>query len=138
MEKLKLNFLHLCDAASVDNLGKISILGIFSRVFLPKVPSKFLKFTVVGNVSFIKTEKNPTKIQIKIFDANKKELQLASPLFVEFSMPANATKNEGDVNFIFDIGNLDFKTFGKYSLIIYVDGKDIESKSFIVEERKTN
>jgi predicted nucleic acid-binding protein len=35
MEEATINFLHLCDAANIDSLGKISILGIFGKIFIP-------------------------------------------------------------------------------------------------------
>jgi len=135
MDNIKLNFLHLCDAASVDSLGKINILGIFTKVFLPKIPSKFLKFTIVGNISFQKLSESKLKIEIKIFDQNKIEVQIASPIALEFKAPEKGKNNSGDINIVLDLGNIEFKSFGKYSLIVYADGKELGNRSFLVEER---
>jgi hypothetical protein len=132
MDSIKLNFLHLCDAASVDGLGKINILGIFTKIYLQKVPSKFLKFTIVGNISFQKLSEPKVKIEIKIFDQNKIEVQIAS---LEFKALGKGKNNSGDINIVLDLGNIEFKSFGKYSLIVYADGKELGNRPFLVEER---
>ena len=119
MENIKLNYLHLCDAASVDALGKINILGIFTKLFLTTVPSKFLK-----------------KIEIKIFDPKKNEIEIKPAIVLTISIPDTNRGKEGDINIILDLGNIEFKVFGKHNLSVYVNGKVIDSKSFIVEERK--
>ena len=135
MDKIKLNFLHLCDAASVDNLGKINILGIFTKVFLPKVPSKFLKFTVVGNISFGKVSDKKHKVQIKIFDQKKDEVEIAPPIALDIMLPEKDKEKNWDVNIVLDLGNIEFKSFGKYSLIVYGDRKELGNRSFLVEEK---
>lgn len=135
MSNIKLNFLHLCDAASVDSLGKINILGIFTKIYLQKVPSKFLKFTIVGNISFQKLSESKLKIEIKIFDQNKIEVQIAPPIALEFKAPEKGKNNSGDINIVLDLGNIEFKSFGKYSLIVYANGKKKGNRSFLVEER---
>lgn len=135
MDNIKLNFLHLCDAASVDNLGKINILGIFTKIYLQKIPSKFLKFTIVGNISFHNLSESKLKIEIKIFDQNKIEVQVASPIVLEFNAPEKGKNNSRDINIVLDLGNTEFKSLGKYSLIVYAHGKEIGKRTFLVEER---
>lgn len=136
MEKFKLNFLHLADGATIDNLGKLSILGIFGKIFLAKVPSKFLKFTVLGNISFTKGVKSPIKVEIKVFGPKRKALAIDPPIALEFSPPEPKIKTGGNIGFIIDVGNLEFKSFGKHEVVIYLNGKKIGSKGFSVEKRK--
>src|SRR3989338_3624407 len=136
MENIKLNYLHLFDAASVDALGKINILGIFTKLFLTTVPSKFLKFTAVGNISFKNVSESQIKIEIKIFDPKKNEIEIKPAIVLTISIPDTNRGKEGDINIILDLGNIEFKVFGKHNLSVYVNGKVIDSKSFIVEERK--
>lgn len=136
MENIKLNFLHLCDAASIDMLGKINILGIFTKIFLTKVPSKLLKFTVVGNVSFQKLSKSKLKIEVKIIDSNKKEVEIKPPIEMEFMIPETTKENKSDLNIILDLGNLEFAAFGEHKVIVYANGIKIGDKDFLVEPRK--
>lgn len=135
MEYIKLNFLHLCDAASADNLGKINILGIFTKVFLPKIPSKLLKFTIVGNISAQRLSDSKLKIEIKIFDQKKDEVKIGSPIMLNIQVPEKDKEKSRDVNIVLNLGNTEFKSFGEYSLVVYANGKKIGNRSFLVEER---
>lgn len=138
MDNIKLNFLHLCDAANVDSLGKINILGIFTKIFLPKVPSKFLKFTIVGNISFKQLSGSRLKIEIKIFDQKKHELEIAQTIVLNLLTPEREDQDSRDINIVLDLGNIEFKGFGKYNLVIFTNGKEIGNRSFLVEERKVD
>lgn len=136
MKKFKLNFLHLADGATIDSLGKVSIFGIFGKIFLAKVPSKFLKFTLVGNISFAREAKSPIKVEIRVLDKKGKTLEIKPPIVLNFSIPEPKMKKGGDAGFIVDIGNLEFKSFGKYEVVVYADRNKVGSKSFTVEKRK--
>lgn len=135
MEGIKLNFLHLCDAANVDNLGKINILGIFTKIYLQKVPSKFLKFTIVGNISFGKLSGTKLKVQIKILDEKNAEVEIAQPIALDIIVPEKNKDKSLDVNIVLDFGNIEFKSFGKYNVIVYSDGKELGNRTFLVEEK---
>jgi len=134
MLKLDLNFLHLADAATVDAVGKVSILGIFERIFFKKKPGKILKFTVVGNIDFSGKIDKPVNIEIKFFDSKKKELKTKNPFSFNLNVPES--KKEGKLGFVADIINLTFKEFGKHSLVVYVDKKELGKKEFIVEKKQ--
>ena len=47
MSQQYINFLHLCDAATIDGSGKLNIIGIFNKIYLKEIPSKILKFAAV-------------------------------------------------------------------------------------------
>ena len=72
MSKIKVEYLHLCDAANVDNFGKINILGIFTKMYVSKVPNVSPKFTVVGNLIFDHVIKDRLKVEIKFYNPSKK------------------------------------------------------------------
>ncbi len=138
MKQVTLNFLHFCDAANIDNLGKLSILGIFSKIYLGSVPSKFPRFSIVFNLGFKNLEQSKNKIDVKILDPEKQEVSLQQPITVEFIVKEEDMKKEGDMNLILEIANIEFKTFGTYVVQIYHNVDEIGSKSFLVEERKVN
>lgn len=138
MKQVTLNFLHFCDAANIDSVGKLSILGIFSKIYIGTVPSKFPRFSIVFNLGFKNLEQIKNKIEVKIFDPDKKEISLQQPITVEFIVKEEDMKKEGDMNLILEIANIEFKTFGTHVVHTYHNGDEIGSKSFLVEERKVN
>lgn len=138
MKDIKINYLHFCDAANIDSLGKVSILGIFGRIFLQNVPSKFPKITIVFNLSFNNLEKTNNKIELKIYGQNKEELEIKPPIALDFMVNEADLKKEGDVNLILEIANLEFKNFGKHNFVIYLNGEEIGNKPLLIDERKVN
>jgi len=136
MENVKLNFLHLCDAANIDQLGKINILGIFTKIILLKIPSKLLKFTIVGNVVFQKLSNPKIKIEIKILGPNNQIVETKTPIVMEFVIPETTKEKKGDINIILDLVNLEFTNFGKHYVVVYTNEIEIGRKIFLVEERK--
>ena len=138
MKDIKINYLHFCDAANVDSLGKVSILGIFGRIFLQSVPGICPKFTIIFNRGFKNLDKTNNKIELKLFGPNKEELEIKPSIALDFMVNEADLKKEGDINLILEIVNLEFKSFGKHNLTIYLNGEEIGSKPLLVEERKVN
>lgn len=138
MESVKLNYLHLCDAANIDSNGKLSMLGIFSRIFLPSVPNKFRKFTIVCSLTINSLSKEKESIQLKFLDSKNKELNLNKPIKFDINIKKDNLKKDAVVNLLLDISNLEFSTFGKHSLNVLLNEKKIGETSLVVEERKRN
>ncbi len=138
MKDIKINYLHFCEAANVDSLGKVSVLGIFGKIFLQSVPGKFRKFTIIFNVGFKNLDKTNNRIELRFFDPNKKELEIKPAIALNFMVNEADLKKEGDINLILEIVNLEFKSFGKHNVTMYLNGEEIESKPLLVEERMVN
>ncbi len=136
MGKFKLNFLHLADGATIDRFGKVSIFGIFGKIFLEKIPGRLLKSTVVGNIGFSGKGGEIIKVGINIFDQDNKELELKPPLVLTFVLPKEKVGKPGNIGFITELGNLQFKNTGNYKIMISVNGKNLASKKFTVEKKK--
>ena len=138
MKQAVLNFLHFCDAANIDSVGKLSILGIFSKIYLTGVPGKFPRFSIVFNLGFKNLEQIKNKVTVKIFNPDKKEIYLLQPITIEFMIKEEDMKKEGDMNLILEIANIEFKAFGIHTVAIYLNSNEIGNKFFLVEERKIN
>jgi hypothetical protein len=83
MEEATLNFLHLCDAANIDSLGKISILGIFGKIFVPDLARTPVKFTIVLSLTIQDLDPDRSMVQIKIFGPDNEELRTQEPIAVD-------------------------------------------------------
>ncbi|MBL7159618.1 hypothetical protein ISS85_04020 [Candidatus Microgenomates bacterium] len=135
MNQLKLNYLHLADGASPDQLGKLSIYGIFERVILNKVPGKLLKFVAVGNLKFGKGIGEKINLKIKITDPSKQDLTMKEPITASFPVDAKKNKEGGRIGFVIEIGNLEFKMTGEYQIVVYANKKKVGIKKLIVTKK---
>jgi len=135
MDKLKLNYLHVADGASPDQLGKLSIYGIFERVILSKIPGRLLKFVTVGSLKFSKGIGEKIDIKIKITDPNKQDLTIQAPIIASFPVDAKKNKEGGRIGFVIEIGNLEFKMAGKHQIVVYANEKKVGIKKLIVTKK---
>ena len=135
MEKFKLDYLHIADGASPDQLGKLSIYGIFEKVILGKIPGKLLKFVIVGSLKFGKNVGEKINLKIKIVGPNKHGLETTKPVSQDFLIDEKKNRKGGKMAFIIEIGNLEFKKAGEYRIAIYANKNKIGLKKIIVTER---
>lgn len=134
--KYNLNFVHFCDAASVDSLNRLSILGIFNRIFLPSTQNKFPKITIVMNITMDDVPKREHKIEIIMADPTNKLLDIKPPIKLNFQIPEGDKKShKPEVNLIIELRNLEFKHLGKHLLKVLLDGKEIGNKELLLEEK---
>ena len=136
MKDIKVNYFHFCDAANIDSNGKVSILGIFDRMFFQTLPSKYPKFTVVFNVGFQELSQVKNELEIKIFDSQEKEIILKTPIKITFQIENTKLKKEGNFNVILDILNIELKSFGTHKAVVYFNQKEIANKKLLVETKK--
>lgn len=125
MKKLELKLLVLCDLASVSREGKLSIIGIFDRIFANKIPSSFIRLFVVATI-----EGEPSvdyQIKLNIQDPQGKEI--LPPKFLKVRLGGN-----GRSNLITDIVNMPLPEFGEYTLSLKSDDKELGNTIFWVSK----
>ncbi|MGA2911478.1 MAG: hypothetical protein ABSE17_02470 [Candidatus Levyibacteriota bacterium] len=136
MSQFEINFIHLCDAATIDGSGKLNMLGIFSIIYLQDIPGRLPKFTAVVSIGVEGKEGIKNTLEIKIAGPNNENLIVDPPIKAEFTTPNIPAKKKPTLNLILDIGNLEFKAIGKHTLNVFLNDKIIGSKSFNVEKRE--
>src|SRR5260370_38248906 len=134
MEKVTINFLHLCDAANIDSLGKISILGIFGKIFIPDLASTLVKFTIVLSLTINDIDTDGKWVKLKIFGPDNEELRTQEPIAVDLEAERVILEKGREVNLFLDITNFKFRQFGEHVLKEYFNEADIGAHTFIVAE----
>ncbi len=114
MTKVKLNFAVTCDQTIIDDKGKLSILGIFQKIYTQSVPALHNKFTLVINTIGEPKSSYLQKIEIVNPQDNKSIATLEQK--IEF-------KERGSNNFIGNFINTIFPNFGKYFIKITIDNE---------------
>jgi len=125
MSDLKLEFLTLCDFAMTSSEGKLSVIGMFDRMFVTETPAKFLRFFIVTIVSG-KPEKE-AKILFNVQTPSKKKALNPKEVVVKIG-------SGGRTNIITDVGNFPLPETGEYKLSVTSDGKVLGSISFFASK----
>lgn len=129
-KKLNLNFLHVCDYASFDQIGKLNILGIFENINSFIFPYTHPQFFVVANISVLKTGKY--ECVIKINDPDDIEVSK----FALQNIEINITKEQPNptLGVVAQFNSIKFNKSGKYKIETLIDGESIFSKEIIVSQ----
>lgn len=132
---MKMNYIHLCDFANVDSAGKLNIIGVFDRIFLQTMPSKYPRFTVVVSLDLTSDIEDKNILAIKIYDEKNEELKITPSITINFEKPKKIEgKQNPQMNLILEIANIDFTTYGNYKLKILINNKEVGAKSFIIDK----
>ena len=134
MEDIKLNFLHICDYASVSIGGKLNVLGIFENIFSSSNDFTHPQLCIVTNIHIARN--GTFKQTIKIVKASdNSEITKA----LEFNITQNAINKTKPpaVGFIGQFNSIKFSAFGEYIVQVFLDDKKVGEKSFNVTQLPT-
>ncbi len=129
-ENAKLNFLHVCDYASLSEGGKLNVLGTFESMSSKETPYVHPQFYVVTNVSVKKFGNYKQFIKLT---RDRDNQEIIKPF--EFGMSVSEPKGTGQakIGIIAQLNNIKFEEFGAYSIQIYIDSEKIgETKINVV------
>lgn len=129
----KLNFLHVCDYASIGDGGKLNILGTFENIFSGNTPVTHPQLYIVSNVSIKKSGNYKQFVKI-IRDRDNQEI--IRPL--EFALSINQLPPTGEAKFgvIGQINNIKFEEFGEYSVQVFIDEEKVGETKINLIQRK--
>ena len=116
---LKTKIFVICDYASMDREGKLSLNGIFDEMYVDKMPAYFLRFYVAATITG-----EPEKtydIQITVFGPNNK--------VVNHEESTIQLGTGGVSHLITDIHNFPVEQIGKYTIKLASNDKKIIGKT---------
>lgn len=128
-ETMNIDFAFLCDYA--DATGKLNALGIgFDTIFAQQLPIRHPHFSLVLQLKASIVEAGTKKIQVNLIDADGKDL--IPPVNGQFNIPRaeNVPYNTG--RFLLHFGNVEFKSYGEYSVRVVIEGLEMVSIFFRV------
>jgi len=116
---MHIDFAVLADYALIDQHGKLSVLGMFQNVWVPRFPAVHLRTHLVLRVRGLRTEIGSHKITIRFVDEHGAE-HLGGEGTVEFGEPpAGVTQLEAGAVLVFDVP---LPHPGSYWFDIAIDG----------------
>ena len=124
MKNFKLNFLHVCDYASFDQMGKLNILGVFENVNSVKFPYQHPQFFVVANVLIFKS--GEYECVIRVIDQDS--IELGKFILPKVNMTLVKGQPEVKLGVVGQFNSIKFEKPGKYKIEIVIDGDIVDSK----------
>ena len=110
----------LADYALVDQSGRLSVIGIFSQVWVQGFPAEHRRTHLVIRVIGKRTEIGEHKIRIRFLDPEDRELFGGEGTFRFGEPPAGVTFVEAAVILAYD---LPLPRPGRYNVMLEVDGE---------------
>ena len=123
MIPLVVDTLALCDYALISQEGKLSMIGIFDRMFVDKTPAVFARFFLVSSLSG--EPETSHKVTLSI-ETGAEELLPGKELEIKLNL-------SGKANIITDVINLALPYPGDYKLKLKSETGIIGEKLFSVK-----
>lgn len=130
---MEISFAHLCDYATISREGKLSAMGIFSRInaasFPYAHPQAFLAFEILLNWAEVGKE---FPIRVDLVDADG-----TSVFRAEARLTAHGTAKPGErprIPQVLGIGGMKFERGGTYVINFWLDDKLERQLEFAVEK----
>ena len=116
---MRIDLATVCDYAILDQYGKLSILGIFSHVWVAKFPAVHPRMHLVLHLKGRRTEIGDHTVRIRLTDDQGMEL-LSGDGTVKFNEPpAGVVEVSAGTVLVFDVP---FPRAGTYTFEVVVDG----------------
>ena len=132
MKKFIKNFVLLCDDAIIGQKGKVSIIGIFEKVYLTTLPGTLLKSVLVGNFDVLVNSIENIDLRVDLLDEKNTKLGLSAPT-VELKVPKPDAKKRR-IGFMLVLGNLKFENYGTYKFVVTMNSEITGEYSFEVQK----
>lgn len=115
---MRIDFAVVCDYATIDQYGKLSVLGIFQHIWVAKFPAVHPRLHLVLRLKGTRTEVGTHRVRILLWDEADAEV-LKGEGTVNFSEPpAGVLEIEAACILVFDVP---FRGPGRYQFEILVD-----------------
>ncbi|MGH7646410.1 MAG: DUF6941 family protein [Gemmatimonadales bacterium] len=117
---MHLDFSVVADYALVDQVGKISVLGIFQHIWVQQFPAMHPRLHLVLRLKGRRTEIGEHAVQIRLLDDGDAEILGGNGNVTFAEPPAGVTDIEAAAILVFDVP---FPHPGLYRFEIVVDGE---------------
>jgi Family of unknown function (DUF6941) len=127
---MKVEIFTLCDAATVDAGGKLSILGSFDRLNAREAPVIHPQCSLAMKLRFERVEEGRKRIRIAFIDSDGAPVM--SPLEATADVHFPGQDATSTVSLALNIHQLRLPRFGEYSIDVAVDDRQEASSPLYV------
>jgi hypothetical protein len=122
---MKVEIFCLCDFAQPADQGKLNIIGLFDTLGFDNVPARIGLFAVAIKLKIGSTDIGQKKIKISFFDPEKKPILTGIEAAIQVQPVLGFSHS--NIQLISLIPQLQFLSFGEYSIDLEIDGQQVAS-----------
>lgn len=123
--ELSTSLFTVCDYALTSGQGKLSVMGMFDRIFATSLPTRYPRFFIVAVLHGAPGSKH--QVELKLETPSGKNVLPPRP--VEVSVGPN-----GKANIITDVANVTLPESGEYKIVV-ASSDQIVSEIFVTVAR---
>jgi hypothetical protein len=129
----------VCDHASVDQIGRLSLDGIWGRIDSPTVPVRFVRFYFAAVFEIEKAEVEVNQqLLFRCFSPSNVVICEFGPIPLDANARSALEFEDGGImaQVIFQIGQMDAFEYGRYRFVTICDGVEVGEARFSVRPPK--
>ncbi|OGU03732.1 MAG: hypothetical protein A2085_03120 [Gemmatimonadetes bacterium GWC2_71_10] len=128
---MMLSLALVCDHALIDQAGKLSVLGIFERIWVERFPAVHPRLHLVLRLKGRRTEIGDHPVTIVLHDPSGREILRGDGMVQIGEPPAGVTEVEAAAILVFDVP---LETAGAYHFNVTVDSELLASLPVTVSQ----
>lgn len=117
----KVQLMTLCDYAITAKDGKLSLIGLFDRIFTKQLPTRYSRFFLVAVLQGEAGQEFP--VSLSITNPQGEDLLPARKIEIKFGP-------NGKANIITDVANLTFSASGDYQIKLSNQAETLATYTF--------
>jgi len=129
MSNIKLNFIHICDYASLADGEKLNVMGIFKNIFGFQLPIIHLQMFIVSNITVSEIREYIQTLRL----VNSSGVDIISPIKLSSSV---INENNKDIGLLIQLNSVKFEKEGEYRFILDVNGEKVGEVPLLVSLKK--
>lgn len=118
---MKVEIFNLCDYASSDMSGKMTMVGVFDSVYVRNIPILIMYCSLAVRVRFEKHEEGIKRLTAKIVDSDGLEIVPPTETIVQVQVPPEWTTATAQI--VAMLPQLQLPHFGEYLVVLDIDGR---------------
>lgn len=128
---MKIKFAHLADYASVSQAGTLSIIGIFTTIFTPRVPMLHPKMVVALAIELDDSDQHQTiDLNVRVVDPENRTMKEAG---IKFEVKT-VSPLQKELNILIPFDLVTITSYGQHEVQIIHGKKTAKRLSFSVEQ----
>ena len=129
---MKVEIFNLCDFATADSSGKLTVVGVFDTIWAREVPANYGLCALAIRLRFDKIEEGLKKLKISFVDTDGNPVMPALEMQLQVQVPP--VFQQSNVQAVFLIPQIRLPNFGEYAIDLAVEGRQEASTPLFVRQ----